>query len=121
MLTVKKSEQLLEATQMLSHPHPDVPVQLIYLIVLMQEVKPTHPAPLVTHPVWYWAQASLVVVEAGASVQTLGEQAPAVVALLPLHFPSLPTYPSQVVVVPVYPEHGPRVLTHPFPVVTHPV
>ena len=60
-------------------------------------------------------------VEVGASVHTLGAQAPAVVAFVPLHLPSVPTYPSQVVVVPVYPEHGPSELTHPFPVVTHPV
>lgn len=99
-LTVRKSEQNWLATQIMFHPHPWVPVQLICLTVSRHPARATHPAPLVTQPVWYCAQASLVVVLAGASVQIFGAHGPAVVALVPLHFPSVPTYPSQVVVVP---------------------
>jgi len=42
----------------------------------------------------------LVEVEEGASVHIFGAQGPAVSAKTPLHLPSEPMYPSQVVAVP---------------------
>jgi len=46
-----KSEQNRLATQILFHPHPVEPVQVIDLIVSKQPASATQPAPVVTHPV----------------------------------------------------------------------
>ena len=54
-----------------------------------------------------------------ASVQTLAEQGPDEAP--PLHLPSVPIYPSQVVESPVYDEQVDNVAIHPLPVVLHPV
>jgi len=80
----------------------------------------THPDPVVTHPFWYEPQPSFVVIDEGASVQILGAQGPGVSTWVPLHLPSEPMYPSQVVIVPKYPEQEPRVPMQPFPVVLQP-
>ena len=54
-----------------------------------------------------------------ASVQSLAEQAAAVVPV-PLQLKSVPIYELHVVVVPVYDEQAPSTLVQPYPVVTHP-
>lgn len=88
-------------------------------MVSKHPVKLTQPDPVVTHPVWYEAQASLVVVDEGASVHIFKVQDVETSAEVPLHLPSYPIYPSQEVVVPEYPEQRPRAPIHPFPVLLH--
>lgn len=52
ILVVRKSEQYRLATQILFHPHPLEPVQVIDLIVSKHPASATQPDPVVTHPVW---------------------------------------------------------------------